>query len=87
LRPLWRFIRTYIVQLGILDGARGLVFCALQSYSAYMKYAILWGWRINEARGIPPQLPDFDDDDATWEGLGGLESDDEGTGSVKPSAG
>lgn len=86
-RPLWRFIRTYIVQLGILDGARGLVFCALQSYSAYMKYAILWAWRINEARGIPPQLPDFDDDDSTWEGLGGLESDDEETGGANPSAG
>jgi glycosyltransferase involved in cell wall biosynthesis len=73
LRPLWRFIRTYIVQLGVLDGGRGLVFCALQAYSAYMKYAILWGWRINEARGIAPTLPDFDDEGATWEGLEGLD--------------
>ncbi len=73
LRPLWRFFRTYIIQLGILDGGRGLVFCALQAYSAYMKYAILWGWRTNAARGIEPNLPDFDDDDSTWEGLEGLE--------------
>ena len=72
-RPVWRFFRTYIVQLGILDGGRGLVFCALQAYSTYMKYAILWGWRINAARGIEPSLPDFDDDDSTWEGLEGLE--------------
>jgi hypothetical protein len=75
-RPLWRFIRTYIVQLGVLDGGRGLVFCALQSYSAYMKYAVLWGWRVNDARGIPPQLPDFDDEDSTWEGLESLETDE-----------
>jgi len=73
LRPLWRFFRTYIVQLGILDGGRGLVFCALQAYSAYMKYAILWGWRTNAARGIEPNLPDFDDDDSTWEGLESIE--------------
>jgi hypothetical protein len=66
---MWRFIRTYFVQLGILDGGRGLVFCALQAYSAYMKYSILWGWRINEKRGIQPMLPEFDDNDSTWEGL------------------
>ncbi|MCU0304024.1 MAG: glycosyltransferase family 2 protein [Thermoanaerobaculales bacterium] len=71
-RPLWRFVKTYILQLGILDGSRGLVFCALQAYSAYMKYAVLWGWRVNEARGIPPALPDFDDDNTTWEGLESL---------------
>ena len=77
-RPLWRFFRTYIIQLGILDGGRGLVFCALQAYSAYMKYAILWGWRTNAARGIEPSLPDFDDEDETWEGLERLdETDDE----------
>jgi hypothetical protein len=76
-RPLWRFLKTYFIQLGILDGGRGLVFCALQAYSAYMKYAILWGWRVNEARGIEPTLPDFDDEDATWEGLESLEEPEE----------
>ena len=80
LRPLWRFIRTYVIQLGFLDGGRGLVFCALQAYSAYMKYAILWGWRTNAARGIEPQLPEFDDEDTTWEGLESLDEDDESEG-------
>ncbi|HSL18745.1 MAG TPA: glycosyltransferase family 2 protein [Methylomirabilota bacterium] len=83
LRPLWRFIRTYVIQLGVLDGGRGLVFCALQAYSAYMKYAILWGWRVNAARGIEPQLPDFDEENATWEGLDRLgESDDAADGTT-----
>jgi glycosyltransferase involved in cell wall biosynthesis len=69
LRPMWRFFRTYILQLGILDGSLGIVFCLLQSYSTYMKFAILWGWQVNDTRGIPPALPDFDEDESTWQGL------------------
>lgn len=80
-RPMWRFFKTYFLQLGILDGGRGLVFCALQAYSAYMKYSILWGWRTNEARGVPPTLPEFDDEEETWEGLEELEeAEREGVG-------
>ena len=77
LRPIWRFLRTYILQLGILDGALGIVFCLLQSYSTYMKFAILWGWQKNDARGIPPKLPEFDEDEGTWEGLRELEETEE----------
>jgi glycosyltransferase involved in cell wall biosynthesis len=73
LRPLWRFFRTYIFQLGFADGARGLVFCMLQAYSTYMKFAILWGWQANQARGIEPKLPAFDEEDTTWEGLNRLQ--------------
>ena len=75
-RPVWRFFRTYILQLGILDGSRGLVFCLLQSYSTYMKFAILWGWQTNDARGISPVLPEFDDNESTWEGLKELEEEE-----------
>lgn len=73
LRPTWRFMRTYGLQLGVLDGARGLVFCMLQAYSTYMKFAILWGWQVNHARGIEPKLPEFDDNSSTWEGLRRIE--------------
>jgi glycosyltransferase involved in cell wall biosynthesis len=73
LRPAWRFARTYFLQLGILDGSLGIVFCLLQSYSTYMKFSILWGWQKNDARGIPPMLPEFDEDTSTWEGLRELE--------------
>lgn len=68
-RPAWRFFRTYVLQLGFLDGYRGLVFCLLQSYGTYMKCAILWGWKVNHERGIEPGLPEFDDESSTWEGL------------------
>lgn len=68
-RSLWRFLRTYIFQLGILDGMHGLVFCMLQAYGTYLKWALLWGWHVNAARGRMPNLPIFDEDEATWRGL------------------
>lgn len=68
-RSIWRFLRTYIFQLGILDGMHGLVFCMLQAYGTYLKWALLWGWHVNAARGRMPNLPIFDDDENTWRGL------------------
>jgi glycosyltransferase involved in cell wall biosynthesis len=68
-RSIWRFLRTYIFQLGILDGMHGLVFCMLQAYGTYLKWAFLWGWHVNAARGRMPDLPIFDDNEETWRGL------------------
>jgi glycosyltransferase involved in cell wall biosynthesis len=68
-RSIWRFFRTYIFQLGILDGMHGLVFCMLQAYGTYLKWALLWGWHINAARGRGPNLPIFDDSEETWRGI------------------
>ena len=65
-RPLWRFVRTYFFQRGILDGLMGLVFCLLQSFTTYMKWSLLWSWRVDEARGVEPDLPEFDDDEDRW---------------------
>lgn len=65
-RPIWRFIRTYILNVGFLDGMVGLVFCMLQSYGTYSKWAILWGWQVNQRRGVEPLLPPFDEDEQTW---------------------
>lgn len=70
-RSVWRFLRTYIFQLGILDGMHGLVFCMLQSYGTYLKWSLLWGWHVNAARGRQPNLPLFDDDQSTWRPLEG----------------
>ena len=65
-RTVWRFLRMYVFQLGFLDGMAGLVFCMLQSFGTYLKWAILWEWRANDARGRKPNLPAFDDDDEIW---------------------
>jgi glycosyltransferase involved in cell wall biosynthesis len=72
-RSIWRFFRTYIFQFGILDGMHGLVFCMLQAYGTYLKWALLWGWHVNAARGRSPNLPIFDDSEETWRGLEGPE--------------
>ena len=63
-RSIWRFLRTYIFQLGVLDGMHGLVFCMLQAYGTYLKWALLWGWHVNAARGRMPNLPIFDDNES-----------------------
>ena len=69
LRSVWRFVRTYLVQGGIFDGMRGIVFCMLQAYGTYVKWSLLWSWRVNEDRGMDPKLPEFDDNEETWQGL------------------
>ena len=71
---MWRFLRTYVFQLGILDGMHGLVFCMLQAYGTYLKWSFLWGWRVNARRGVEPNLPIFDDNENTWRGVDELEA-------------
>ncbi len=66
LRPWWRFLRTYFLQLGILDGIHGFVLCALQAFGVFLKYARLWEYGVRSARGEAIQLPAFDDDTSTW---------------------
>lgn len=68
-RSVWRFFRTYVVQGGFLDGMHGLIFCMLQAFGTYMKWAILWGWHVNAARGREPNLPPFDEDEEVWRGV------------------
>lgn len=65
-RSAWRFFRTYLLQLGVLDGMTGLVFCMLQAFGTYMKWSLLWGWHVNARRGREPELPVFDDREETW---------------------
>lgn len=65
-RPVWRFLRMYVLQFGFLDGMAGLVFCMLQAFGTYLKWAVLWEWRANAARGRMPNLPTFDDDQSVW---------------------
>jgi hypothetical protein len=66
-RPSWRFFRTYILQLGFVEGVRGLVMCGIPAYGAFLKYATVWNWQQAQRRGHEPELPEFDDDPATWE--------------------
>ncbi len=66
-RPLWRFVRTYVLQLGLLDGRHGLVVCGLQAFGTFLKYARLWDYRARERLGEKIELPAFDEDVRTWQ--------------------
>jgi glycosyltransferase involved in cell wall biosynthesis len=71
-RPAWRFVRTYVFQLGILDGFHGLVFCAMQAYSTFVKWSVLWSWHVLRELGRQPNLPSFDESEETWAGVAAL---------------
>ena len=41
LRPLWRFVRDYLLRGGFLDGEAGYIVCRMNAYYTFMKYATL----------------------------------------------
>lgn len=41
LRPLWTFLRDYLLRLGFLDGAAGFIVCRMNAHYTFMKYATL----------------------------------------------
>lgn len=65
-RPLWRFIRDYFLNLGILDGRRGLIVVGMHVYTTFWKYAKLWEYTELERTGKPVPLPDVDLTEETW---------------------
>jgi hypothetical protein len=40
-RPLWRFMRAYIIRLGFLDGWQGFYIASHTAFSALVRYARL----------------------------------------------
>jgi len=67
-RPVWRFFRTYLLQLGFLDGGVGVAFCLCQAFATYSKWSLLWSWQLDAERGRSPALPEFDEREETWRG-------------------
>lgn len=53
-RPIWRFIKQYLLRLGILDGRAGLVVCMLAAFSVFLKYAKLWERQERERAEASP---------------------------------
>lgn len=49
LRGTWSFIRTYILQLGFLDGVKGIVLARFNASGTYRKYALLQ--QLNRHKG------------------------------------
>lgn len=44
-RPLARFVRMYVLQLGVLDGAHGFAVCALAAAQVFLREMELWADR------------------------------------------
>jgi len=41
-RPVTRFLKMYVLRLGLLEGLHGLVLSMLGAFTVYLKYARLW---------------------------------------------
>ncbi|MBU1692724.1 MAG: glycosyltransferase family 2 protein [Verrucomicrobia bacterium] len=41
-RPAWRFLKSYFLKGGMLDGPPGLVIALITTFGVYMKYSKLW---------------------------------------------
>lgn len=41
IKPLYKFLHSYIIRLGILDGKKGFTICYLNALSVYKRYPIL----------------------------------------------
>ena len=41
-RPVWQFVRMYVIKMGFLDGLQGFILCVLSSCYVFTKYAKLW---------------------------------------------
>lgn len=49
-RPPYAFVKKYFFQLGLLDGAHGLIVCLLSAYYVFCKYAKLWEKQRNASQ-------------------------------------
>jgi glycosyltransferase involved in cell wall biosynthesis len=65
--PLVRFLRDYIVNLGFLDGARGVISVGMHVYYTFWKYAKLWELNQLKRLGRPVPLPPLDQEQERWE--------------------
>lgn len=45
IKPIARFTKHYLLQLGILDGITGLAIASIQAYAVFLRYAKLWQLR------------------------------------------
>ncbi|HUR79794.1 MAG TPA: glycosyltransferase family 2 protein [Thermoanaerobaculia bacterium] len=65
--PFGKFVRDYILNLGFLDGARGLISVGMHVYYTFWKYAKLWELQQLKRLGKPVPLPELDKEEERWE--------------------
>jgi glycosyltransferase involved in cell wall biosynthesis len=65
--PLAKFVRDYVVNLGFLDGTRGIISVGMHVYYTFWKYAKLWELMQLKRLGKDVPLPKLDESDERWE--------------------
>jgi glycosyltransferase involved in cell wall biosynthesis len=65
--PFGKFVRDYVLNLGFLDGARGLISVGMHVYYTFWKYAKLWELTQLKRLGKPVPLPELDEEQERWE--------------------
>jgi len=41
IKPVYKFLYSYIIRLGVLDGRKGMIICYLNALSVYKRYPYL----------------------------------------------
>ncbi|MEX2235345.1 MAG: glycosyltransferase family 2 protein [Cyclobacteriaceae bacterium] len=54
--PLFRFVKSYLFQLGFLDGYYGFLFCSISASMTFFKYVRLYEYN---RKGLPEDQKDF----------------------------
>ncbi|MGZ4809608.1 MAG: glycosyltransferase family 2 protein [Thermoanaerobaculia bacterium] len=62
-----KFFRDYVINLGFLDGAPGLISVGMHVYYTFWKYAKLWEMTVLKRQGREVVLPKLDQDEERWE--------------------
>jgi glycosyltransferase involved in cell wall biosynthesis len=62
-----KFFRDYVINLGFLDGARGVISVGMHVYYTFWKYAKLWEMNQLKRMGKPVALPKLDESEERWE--------------------
>ena len=62
-----KFVRDYIINLGFLDGARGVISVGMHVYYTFWKYAKLWEFTQLKRLGKPVPLPKLDEEEGRWD--------------------
>jgi len=62
-----KFFRDFIINLGFLDGVRGVISVGMHVYYTFWKYAKLWELNQLKRQGKPVPLPKLDEDEGRWE--------------------
>lgn len=62
-----KFLRDFVINLGFLDGTRGVISVGMHVYYTFWKYAKLWELQQLKRSGKPVPLPKLDESEERWE--------------------